>query len=182
MTRPEELVTFVTTDIAAITRGRAVAAASLPDALLKGVGWVPANLSLTPFDEIANPNPFGSSGDLRLMPDPEAGVRIEGLGGRTPLHFYHSDITNLDGTPWEGCVRSMLKAAVADLEALGLRVVSAFEQEFQILMIRPPACMIRWQHLARRAARRNASCRNMAATSSKSSAVPQARFRPQTAP
>ena len=133
MTRPEELVTFVTTDIAAITRGRAVAAASLPDALLKGVGWVPANLSLTPFDEIANPNPFGSSGDLRLMPDPEAGVRIEGLGGRTPLHFYHSDITNLDGTPWEGCVRSMLKAAVADLEALGLRVVSAFEQEFQIL-------------------------------------------------
>ena len=114
MIKPEELVTFVTTDIAAITRGRAVPAASLPDALSKGVGWVPANLSLTPFDEIADPNPFGSSGDLRLMPDPDAGVRVEGLGGRTPLHFYHSDITNLDGTPWEACVRSMLKAAVAD--------------------------------------------------------------------
>jgi len=133
MTKADELVTFVTTDIAAITRGRAVAAADLPDALSKGVGWVPANLSLTPFDEIASPNPFGSSGDLRLMPDPDAGVRIEGLGGRTPLHFYHSDITNLDGTPWECCVRSMLKAAVAELEGLGLRVVAAFEQEFQIM-------------------------------------------------
>lgn len=133
MIKPRELVTFVTTDIAAITRGRAVAAADLPGALSKGVGWVPANLSLTPFDEIASPNPFGSAGDLRLIPDPEAAVRVEGLGGRTPLHFYHSDITNLDGTPWEGCVRSMLKAAVAELEGLGLRVVSAFEQEFQIL-------------------------------------------------
>lgn len=139
MIKAEELVTFVTTDIAAITRGRAVAAADLPGALARGVGWVPANLSLTPFDEIASPNPFGSSGDLRLMPDPDAGVRVEGIGGRTPLHFYHSDITNLDGTPWEGCVRSMLKAAVADLESLGLRVIAAFEQEFQILGASWPA-------------------------------------------
>ncbi len=133
MIKAEELVTFVTTDIAAITRGRAVAASDLPGALSKGVGWVPANLSLTPFDEIASPNPFGSTGDLRLMPDPEAGVRIEWPGERTPLHFYHCDITNLDGTPWEGCVRSILRSAVADLDALGLRVVAAFEQEFQIL-------------------------------------------------
>lgn len=139
MMKPQELVTFVTTDIAAITRGRAVAVSDMPGALAKGVGWVPANLSLTPFDEIASPNPFGSSGDLRLIPDSKAGVRVEGLGGRTPLHFYHSDITNLDGTPWLGCVRSMLKAAVADLEALGLRVVSAFEQEFQILGASWPA-------------------------------------------
>lgn len=139
MIAPEELVTFVTTDIAAITRGRAVPAASLPGALSKGVGWVPANLSLTPFDEIASPNPFGSSGDLRLMPDPKAGVRVAGLGGRSPLHFYHSDITNLDGTPWEGCVRTMLKSAEAALEALGLRVVAAFEQEFQILGATWPA-------------------------------------------
>ncbi|MDQ2067804.1 glutamine synthetase family protein [Xinfangfangia sp. CPCC 101601] len=137
--QPKELVSFVTTDIVALTRGRSVPASALPAALAKGVGWVPANLSLTPFDEIASPNPFGSSGDLRLMPDPATGVRVEGLGGRTPFHIYHSDIENLDGTPWMGCVRSMLKAAVADLEALGLRVVSAFEQEFQILGASWPA-------------------------------------------
>jgi glutamine synthetase len=134
MTAPEELVSFVTTDIAAITRGRSIALRDLEAGMGKGVGWVPANLALTPFDEIASPNPFGSAGDLRLIPDPEAKVRVASIPDMSPLHFYHSDITELDGRPWEGCVRSMLKAAVADLEAeAGLRVVSAFEQEFQII-------------------------------------------------
>jgi len=104
------------------------------------VGWVPANLALTPFDEIASPNPFGSAGDLRLLPDPAAGVRVTAIPDMTPLHFYHSDITELDGRPWEGCVRSMLRSAAADLEAeAGLRVVSALEQEFQIMGAQWPA-------------------------------------------
>jgi len=136
----EELVTFVTTDIAAITRGRSVAARDLEKAMENGVGWVPANLALTPFDEIAAPNPFGSAGDLRLIPDACAKVRVTSIPEVSPLHFYHSDITELDGRPWEGCVRSMLKAAVADLETeAGLRVVSAFEQEFQIVGANWPA-------------------------------------------
>jgi len=140
MSMQEELVTFVTTDLVGITRGRAVSAARLPSALARGVGWVPANLALTPFDEIAEANPFGSSGDLRLIPDPAAGVRVTvAPGGRSPLHFFHADITNLDGSPWEGCVRSMLKEAVATLEAEGLRVVSAFEQEFQLFDAAPDA-------------------------------------------
>ncbi|WP_415182336.1 glutamine synthetase family protein [Phaeovulum sp.] len=136
MTAPEteELVSFVTTDIAAITRGRSIALRDLAGGMEKGVGWVPANLALTPFDEIASPNPFGAAGDLRLIPDAGAKVRVTSIPDMTPLHFYHSDITELDGSPWQGCVRTMLKTAVADLEAeAGLRVVSAFEQEFQIL-------------------------------------------------
>ncbi len=142
MTAPatEELVTFVTTDIAAITRGRSVALRDLDAGMEKGVGWVPANLALTPFDEIASPNPFGSAGDLRLIPDPAAKVRVTTIPDMSPLHFYHSDITELDGRPWEGCVRSMLKSAVADLEAeAGLRAISAFEQEFQVLGAEWPA-------------------------------------------
>lgn len=131
---PEELVSLVTTDIAAITRGRSVAARDLEAAMDRGVGWVPANLALTPFDEIASPNPFGSAGDLRLIPDPAAKVRVTAIPDMSPLHFLHCDITELDGRPWEGCVRSMLKAAMAELKAeTGLHVIAAFEQEFQIL-------------------------------------------------
>ncbi|MFC2968545.1 glutamine synthetase [Acidimangrovimonas pyrenivorans] len=127
-----ELASFVTTDLCAITRGRAVAAQDLDKALARGLGWVPANLALTPQGEIAEDTPFGSSGDLRLAPDPEARIRVE-IGGRTPLHFYHSDITALDGTPWDCCVRSLLKSALADLEEeFGLRLTAAFEHEFQI--------------------------------------------------
>lgn len=134
MSATAELVTFVTTDLAAITRGRSVARTDLDRTMGKGVGWVPANLALTPFGDIASPNPFGSEGDLRLMPDPDAGVRVAGLPGATPLHYHHGDLLALDGQPWEGCLRSMLKAAAAALEAeAGLRVVAAFEHEFCLL-------------------------------------------------
>jgi glutamine synthetase len=51
------LVTIATTDLRAITRGRSVAAAKLKKVAAQGVGWVPANASLTPFDIIADPNP-----------------------------------------------------------------------------------------------------------------------------
>ncbi len=131
---PTELATFVTTDIAGITRGRSFAAADIEDYLRKGVGWVPANLALTPFDLIADPNPWGSAGDLRLMADAASRARVTCLPDVTPLHFYHCDITDLKGEPWDCCVRSFLKATLAEFERdAGLKVVGAVEQEFQIL-------------------------------------------------
>lgn len=129
-----ELASFVTTDIAGITRGRSFSAAEVEDYMRKGVGWVPANLALTPFDIIADPNPWGSAGDLRIMPDPESKVRVTCLPGEEPLHFYHSDITDLKGEPWECCVRSFLKDTISAYEKeVGLKVISAVEQEFQII-------------------------------------------------
>lgn len=128
-----ELASIVTTDIAGITRGRSFAAHEIEDYLRKGVGWVPANLALTPFDLIADPNPWGSSGDLRLMADPASKVRVTCLPGEMPLHFYHADITDLKGEAWDCCVRSFLKTALRDFEQeTGLQVISAVEQEFQI--------------------------------------------------
>jgi glutamine synthetase len=100
------------------------------ETLTRGVGWVPANLSLTPFDVIADGNPWGSRGDLRLMPDPAARFRTDATGAATPLDFVMADVTELDGAPWSCCVRSQLKAAIAELRArTGLSVIAAFEQE-----------------------------------------------------
>ncbi|OHV80895.1 glutamine synthetase family protein [Ensifer sp. LCM 4579] len=129
-----ELAMFVTTDIAGITRGRSFAASEIDDYMRKGVGWVPANLALTPFDEIAEANPWGSAGDLRLMAGPESRVRVTCLPDATPLHFYHADITDLGGNPWDCCVRSFLKRTLEEFEReAGLKVVAAVEQEFQLL-------------------------------------------------
>ncbi|MBK5571717.1 glutamine synthetase, partial [Ensifer sp. SSB1] len=128
-----ELATFVTTDIAGITRGRSFAATEIDSYLRKGVGWVPANLALTPFDQIAENNPWGSSGDLRLMADPSSKARVTCLPDETPLHFYHSDITDLQGNAWDCCVRSFLKQTLKEYEEIGLKVISAVEQEFQLL-------------------------------------------------
>lgn len=129
----DELVTFLTTDLVGITRGRSFMPEALDGYLARGCGWVPANMALTPFDLIAEKNPWGSAGDLRLMPDPASRMRLENLGP-TPLHTYFADITALDGSPWECCPRTLLKTAVAALEReTGLTPIAAFEHEFQIL-------------------------------------------------
>ncbi|MBV9749055.1 MAG: glutamine synthetase [Acetobacteraceae bacterium] len=128
-----ELVQILTTDLVAILRGRSVPADDEATLRGAGVGWVPANLALTPFGDIATPNPWGSAGDLRLCPDPVTETRVEGISGRPPLHFVLADITELDGAPWSCCSRSFLRAGLAELEQAGFRLVVAFEQEFTIL-------------------------------------------------
>lgn len=129
----EPLVGVVTTDLAAITRGRSVAASKLDKIATTGVGWLQANLSLTPFNSIVDPNPWGSSGDLRLIPDKTARFRTALTGSATPFDMVAGDIVELDGSPWLGCTRTMLKDALAELKAAtGLSVTAAFEQEFQI--------------------------------------------------
>ena len=67
---PEPLVNLVVVDYAGIARGRGVPRRAYDEAKgMKTCGWVPANMSLTTFDIIADPNPWGSRGDLRLVPD-----------------------------------------------------------------------------------------------------------------
>jgi glutamine synthetase len=128
----DPLVTLVTTDYAGITRGRSIAAKDYKPG--KTLGWVPANISLTPFDLIAEPNPWGSVGDLRLVPDRQARYRVRPEGSATDLDMVMSDITNLDGSPWVCCPRTFLKLALADLKReTGLSLVASFEHEFQIL-------------------------------------------------
>lgn len=127
------LLTFVTNDYAGITRGRSIAASDWQQGQKKSVGWVPANMSLTPFDIIAAPNPWGSSGDLRLLGDDAARYVLHPAGSPEPLDIVMSDIVDLDGTPWPLCPRGFLKTALADLEReAGVTLNSSFEHEFQI--------------------------------------------------
>lgn len=134
------LVNIVTTDFAGITRGRAIPAVSWNKGGPNSVGWVPANAALTPFDLIAEPNPWGSFGDLRLLADPASRMHFSLPCAPTPLDVAQADIVELDGTPWPLCPRGLLKAALAELEAqYGLRLRISFEHEFQILCAGWPA-------------------------------------------
>ncbi|MBC8038313.1 MAG: glutamine synthetase [Rhizobiales bacterium] len=133
MTSAEPLVAIVTTDICAITRGRSVVESKLEKIAAAGVGWLQANLSLTPFNSIAHPNPWGSSGDLRLIPDLKARYRTARTGSATPFYMVPGNLMELDGSPWIACTRTMLISALADLKAAtGISVNAAFEHEFQI--------------------------------------------------
>ncbi len=132
------LVALVCCDLGAIVRGRSLPAQDQEAGA--GVGWVPANHALTPLGTLAEPNPFGSTGDLRLLPDPRMRVRVGGEGDIDALDFVLCDIAETDGRPWECCPRAFLREAVEQLEdELGLRVLASFEHEFQLLDERPAA-------------------------------------------
>ena len=129
--RGEELVGFLHCDLSGLNRGRSVPASELESRLEGGVGWVPADQALTPFGPIAEPNPWGSTGDLRLLPDAATEARVDLWDEVSPLHFFLCDAANTDGSPWDSCPRTFLKDALARLEReTGLRLVASFEQEF----------------------------------------------------
>jgi glutamine synthetase len=129
-----ELVSLVCCDLGAIVRGRSLFTSELAGAEASGVGWVPANHALTPLGPVAETNPFGSTGDLRLLPDPSTRVRVEAGPGGDALELLLCDIVETDGSPWECCPRQFLREALGELEAeLGGRLVASFEHEFQFL-------------------------------------------------
>lgn len=121
------LTALVCCDLGAIVRGRAVPTAELDTHLAAGVGWVPANLSITPLGTLAERTPFDSTGDLRLLPDPATRAQA------TPLDLVLCDLVDTDGGPWECCPRSFLRGALDDLRTeLGARLQASFEHEFQL--------------------------------------------------
>ena len=140
----DELVAFVCCDLGAIVRGRSLPACELAGHVEHGVGWVPANHALTPIGTLAEPNPFGSTGDLRLLPDLDAHVRVQAIGGEdaeaATLEFLLCDIAETDGSLWQCCPRTYLRRALEDLRAeTGLRALASFEHEFQLLSSSPAA-------------------------------------------
>lgn len=135
----EPLTAFLCCDMAGLVRGRLVPTARVTERLASGVGWVPANFSLNPFGSLAEPNPHGPVGDIRLRPDPDTHVRVELDGEVSALELYLCDTVGTDGSPWEACPRTFLATALRDLEReAGVRLMATFEHEFQLLDDSPP--------------------------------------------
>jgi len=126
----DDFIMFCYCDIAGQVRGKGFPASDLDTRLTKGIGWTPTNIMITAFGPIAN-SPWGSLGDLILMPDPETKVHVDFGDDSPPEFFFLSDVLNTDCTPWECCPRTFLKRALEDLEReTGFRVIAALEQEF----------------------------------------------------
>ena len=135
-----DLVTLASCDLAGITRGRSVFADQLEQYLRTGVGWTPANQALTPLGPVAEDDPFGATGDLRLLPDPDTRMRISADAHAGPLELLLCDIVETDGAPWRCCTRTLLRDALATLEReTGLTLWASFEHEFQLSSGEPPA-------------------------------------------
>ncbi|MCK1297382.1 MULTISPECIES: glutamine synthetase family protein [unclassified Bradyrhizobium] len=134
----EEMVVACCTDLAGKVRGKAFPASQFDKRMKRGIGWTPTNVQITCFDTIAE-SPFGSLGDLVLIPDEAARVRVQ-LGDDVPTeHFALGDIRHTDGRPWEFCTRSILRNALDRLNNVsGLTLFGAFEHEFQFRNVSTP--------------------------------------------
>ncbi len=125
----EDLIFVGVCDLAAHLRGKAFPAKDLESRLRKGMGYTAANIMMSAFGPIYD-NPFGTTGDLALIPDPSTKVDVE-FEGFAPERFYLADIKTLEGRAWSCCPRNFLRRALEGLRCdAGLELVSAFEQEF----------------------------------------------------
>jgi glutamine synthetase len=125
----EELIFVGTCDIAGQVRGKGSPARELPARKKQGIGWTHSNMMQTAFGPILD-TPFGTGGDLMVVPDMSAEARVDFADGSAPEHFILGDIRN-DGSPWECCRREFLRRAIAALDLTSeLQLIAAFEQEF----------------------------------------------------
>ena len=125
---PEALAFIGTSDLAGLVRGKSVPLAELPGRMTNGVGITHSNLMLSAFGPIYD-TPFGTSGDLMLIPDPATRTVIPGADA-PDIHLLLGNFHNVDRTAWECCPRWFLGRALGALEAeFGLILLAAFEQE-----------------------------------------------------
>ena len=129
----EPLVFVGTCDLAGLVRGKGFPAQELPARLRRGVGLTHSNIMMSPFGPIYD-TPFGTKGDLMLVPDTGTKVEVEIDEFGAAERFYLGDIMTTDEQPWECCPRNFLRRALVALNQTsrqsGLTVLAAFEQEF----------------------------------------------------
>jgi glutamine synthetase len=126
---PEELVFVGICDLAAQVRGKSVPACDFADRVRRGVGYTPANICLSVFGT-GGSTPFGTTGDIVLMPDTSTEVSIP-IEDAAPEHFCLADILTTDGDAWPHCPRNFLRRSLQRLEkTAGCHILGSFEQEF----------------------------------------------------
>jgi len=126
----EPIIMVCTCEMSGRVRGKGFPARDLASRMKAGVGWVPTNSMINAFSMIPA-TPFGTGGDLILVPDAETEAKVDFGDGSANEHFLLGDIRRLDGSAWECCPRDFARRALASLkEVAGVSLLSAFEHEF----------------------------------------------------
>jgi len=125
----EPLIFVGTCDLAGLVRGKGFPEAAQAPRLRQGVGLAPSNIMMSAFGPIYD-TPYGTAGDLTLVPDPTTYVEVTYELGDVE-RFYLGNILLLSGQNWQCCPRYFLRRALEALDSEGgLGIVAAFEQEF----------------------------------------------------
>jgi glutamine synthetase len=123
------LVWFLYADHGGIIRGKSAATAVLPSRMVTGIGHTVAMMAMSMLDHLQPVEGMGPVGEVRIMPDPATFVPLPYAPGAAAML---ADQVRPGGEPWDGCARTYLKQAIADLAAEGYAATAAFEPEFTL--------------------------------------------------
>jgi len=123
------LVWFLYADHGGIIRGKAATAPMLPARMVTGIGHTVAMMAMSMLDHLQPVDGMGPVGEVRIMPDPATFVPLPYAPGAGAML---ADQVLPSGEPWEGCARTYLKQAIAELAGEGYAAVAAFEPEFTL--------------------------------------------------
>jgi len=123
------LTRFLYVDHGGIVRGKAAATARLAERIESGIGHTRAMMAMSMMDELAPVEGMGPVGEIRIKPDISTFVVLPYAPGAAAML---ADQVNPDGSPWDGCARTFLKGAIAELAAAGYELQASFEPEFSL--------------------------------------------------
>jgi glutamine synthetase len=123
------LTRFLYADHGGIIRGKAAATARLAERTESGIGHTRAMMAMSMMDELSPVDGMGPVGEVRIKPDPDTFVALPYAPGAAAML---ADQVNPDGSPWDGCARTFLKQAIAELSGMGYELQASFEPEFSL--------------------------------------------------
>jgi len=123
------LTRFLYVDHGGIVRGKAAATARLAERIESGIGHTRAMMAMSMMDELAPVEGMGPVGEIRIKPDISTFVVLPYAPGAAAML---ADQVNPDGSPWDGCARTFLNGAIAELAASGYELQASFEPEFSL--------------------------------------------------
>lgn len=123
------LTRFLYADHGGIIRGKAASAPMLAARMRTGIGHTVAMMAMSMLDQLQPVDGMGPVGEVRILPDPATFVPLPYAPGAGAML---ADQVWPGGEPWDGCARTYLKQAVADLAAEGYAAVASFEPEFTL--------------------------------------------------
>jgi glutamine synthetase len=123
------LVWFLYADHGGIIRGKSASAAALPSRMETGIGHTVAMMAMSMLDHLQPVEGMSPVGEVRILPDPATFVPLPYAPGAAAML---ADLVQPGGEPWDGCARTYLKRAIADLATEGFAATAAFEPEFTL--------------------------------------------------